>query len=72
MTSMRFRTLLRPSLLPSLPPCLRRYRRLAALTALLALLLTSGCRFLSDEFTRLDRAGPVIDDPRVAGDQDRP
>ena len=47
-------------------------RRLVAIAALLLLATAGGCRFLVDEFAWLDRAGPVVDDPRVAGDQDRP
>lgn len=38
-------------------------RRLLAAVALVGLLTAGGCRFLADEFTSLDRAGPVTAAP---------
>ena len=54
----------------------RRWRaRIAGAALLLALATLGSCRFLADEFTWLDRAGPVADgepDAPTIGTVDRP
>lgn len=43
-----------------------RWPRAAVLLATLPFLLATGCSLLADEFTWLDRAGPVVDGPADA------